>query len=71
MFKDKDNDRRNQIVDSKYGVRYENDKFYIGNSPLEIYPNGDIEIQNKLYKGTKGLYELLTFLKKSNFIYYK
>ncbi|KAK9738208.1 hypothetical protein QE152_g10039 [Popillia japonica] len=59
MFDDKEKDRRLQTFDYKYGIRYEQGKFYIGNSPIDIYPNGDIEIKNKIYTGTKGLYELL------------
>lgn len=52
-------DDMNQF-DHKYGVRHNptTEKFYIGDSQLQIEgPN--IVVKNKLYKGTRGLYELL------------
>lgn len=54
--------------DHKYGVRHNPDteKFYIGNSQLKINGSNFI-IQNKVYKGTKGLYELLFKKRPKNF----
>jgi conjugal transfer/entry exclusion protein len=48
------------VFDRKYGVRYDasSQSFKVGNSKLSIL-NNDLIIENKTYKGTKGLYELL------------
>jgi hypothetical protein len=48
------------VFDHKYGVRYDasSQSFKVGNSKLSIL-NNDLIIENKTYKGTKGLYELL------------
>jgi hypothetical protein len=56
------------IFDHKYGVRYDksSESFKVGNSKLSIL-NQDLIIQNKTYKGTKGLYELLFKKVPSNY----
>lgn len=58
------NESENKDYDRKYGVRLDTttEKLKIGNSTLSIV-DSDIVVQNKRYKGTPGLYELL-FLKK-------
>jgi len=58
--------RKNNITDSTYGLRREDDKFYIGNKEVEI-ANDDIVIDDKFYKGTKGLWELLTLKEPINY----
>ena len=50
---------RSSIIDTTYGIRIEDNKFYIGNEDVAI-ANDDITIEDKDYKGTKGLWELLT-----------
>jgi len=48
-------------VDKDYGVRRDVDgKFRIGNSVVKIDQDSDVIIQGVHYKGTKGLFELLT-----------
>lgn len=46
--------------DKKYGIRHDAiaEKFYIGDSQINI-DGPDLVVQNKRYKGTPGLYELL------------
>ena len=34
-------------------------KLYLGNAEMEILSNGDIQIHNEIFEGTKGLYELI------------
>jgi hypothetical protein len=47
--------------DFQYGIRFDPvlNKFYIGNSPVEIKDDADLVIGNVTYKGSPGLYELL------------
>lgn len=46
--------------DHRYGIRLdpETEKFYIGDSQMHI-DGSDVIVQNKRFKGTQGLYELL------------
>lgn len=50
---------KSSLTDTTYGIRREENKFFIGNKEVEI-ANDDISIDNNIYKGTKGLWELLT-----------
>ncbi|EDO33833.1 predicted protein, partial [Nematostella vectensis] len=43
-------------------------QFYIGNSPITIRGD-DVTVGDKTYKGTPGLWELLTMAKPNNSIY--
>jgi hypothetical protein len=43
-----------------YGLRKVGDKFYIGNSVVTVDKDINFHIQNKRFKGTRGLWELLT-----------
>lgn len=52
-------------TDTTYGIRREDSKFYIGDKEVEIDAN-DVIIGNKTYKGTKGLWELLTLKRPTN-----
>ena len=48
-------------VDKDYGKRRDVDrKFRIGNSVVTIDPDSNVVIQGVTYRGTKGLFELLT-----------
>lgn len=47
------------LTDTTYGIRRDDNKFYIGNKEVEI-ANDDISIGDKIFKGSKGLWELLT-----------
>lgn len=54
------NASKTNLTDNNYGIRSENGSdLWIGNSPITIEIN-DIIFQNKKYKGTQGLWELLT-----------
>ena len=46
-------------VDKTYGIHYENNQPYIGNKKINIESN-DIIIDGERYKGTNGLWELIT-----------
>lgn len=54
------NEEKKREFDHKYGIRFDPvlEKFSIGNSQL-LFKGSDIVVQNKTYRGTKGLYELL------------
>lgn len=53
-------DERQRLMDHTYGVRHVNNKWMVGDTPLEIDQNDDdFYIGEKKYKGTPGLYELL------------
>ena len=53
-------------VDKTFGLYAENKKFKIGNKPVTIKDN-NIEIENKTYIGTPGLWELITSHKPEKF----
>jgi len=48
------------ILDAEYGLRKVGDRFFIGNSDVSVDTNSDFYIRNKRFKGTRGLWELLT-----------
>lgn len=52
--------------DQTFGVRIENGKFYIGDKQIEVVDN-DIFIDNKPYKGTSGVWNLLMMKKPDDF----
>jgi hypothetical protein len=55
-------------VDTTFGIHSKNGIFYIGEKPIEI--EGDnVLIDRTYYKGTPGLWELLTMAKPNNTIY--
>jgi hypothetical protein len=48
-------------LDREYGIRRDPDgQFLVGNLKIEIDKDSNIFIANKLFKGTKGLFDLLT-----------
>lgn len=51
-----------RFLDQTYGIyRDENDgSFMIGNSPVEVDGQSNVIIQGNVYRGTQGLWELLT-----------
>src|SRR5436190_17417050 len=53
---------KEQIADHTYGLRYDNMAYKIGNKIVEI-KNNDIIIDDTHYKGTQGLWELITLKK--------
>jgi len=48
------------ILDADYGLRKVGDRFFIGNSDVTVDMKSDFYIKNKHFKGTRGLWELLT-----------
>ena len=44
----------------KYCIRKDGDKFKIGDSAVLVVQDGDITIKEKQFRGSKGLWELLT-----------
>ena len=48
------------ILDAEYGLRKVGDEFFIGNSDVTVDKYSDFYIRNKHFKGTRGLWELLT-----------
>jgi len=51
---------KGRFLDTQYGVRKEGNIFMIGDSPLLVDTSGDITIKDRVFKGLKGLWELLT-----------
>jgi hypothetical protein len=47
--------------DKIFGICYDSDRFYIGNKNSEVIIDGnDLSINNEKYRGTHGLWKLLT-----------
>ena len=46
-------------VDQTYGIYSKNRRFYMGNKPI-IIENNDIRVDNIVYEGTPGFWELIT-----------
>lgn len=57
---------KNNTTDTTYGLRRDGTKFFIGNKEVQI-ANDDIIIDDKVYSGTRGLWELLTLKRPSEY----
>ena len=55
-------------ADTTFGIYSKNGSFYIGDRPITI-EGDDITVGNTSYKGTPGLWELLTMAKPDSSIY--
>jgi hypothetical protein len=51
---------RRGVLDAEYGLRKKGDRFFMGNSDVTVDTNSDLYIKDKHFKGTRGLWELLT-----------
>jgi len=51
---------KKHFLDTQYGVHKDGDMFMIGDSPIVVDTDGDITIKERVFKGSKGLWELLT-----------
>jgi len=51
---------KRRFLDTQYGVRKEGDTFMLGDSQVLVDTSGDITIKDRSFRGTKGLWELLT-----------
>ena len=51
---------KRRFLDTQYGVRKGGNKFMTGDSPVLFDTSGDITIKDRVFKGSKGLWELLT-----------
>jgi hypothetical protein len=51
---------RRGVIDTEYCLRKDGEKFFIGNSGVTVDTNSDLYIKGKHFKGTRGLWELLT-----------
>ena len=49
-----------QLLDTQYGIRREGDNFKIGSSTVTMDNMSNITIKGKQFKGTEGLWKLLT-----------
>ena len=56
---------KRRFFDTQYGVRKVGDMFMLRDSPIVVDTSGDITINVRVFKGSKGLWELLT-RKKEN-----
>ena len=50
---------KRRFLDTQYGVRKEGNMFMIGDSPVLVDTSGDTTIKDRVFKGSKGLWELL------------
>jgi len=51
---------KRHFLDTEYGVRKVGDMFMIGDSPIVVGTGGHIKINERVFKGSKGMWELLT-----------
>ena len=51
---------KRSFLDTQYGIRKEGDVFMIGDSQLTVDEDSDITIKGKDFRGTQGLWELMT-----------
>jgi len=51
---------KRRFLDTQYGVRKEGDMFMIGDYPVLVDTSGDISIKDGVFRGTEGLWKLLT-----------
>jgi hypothetical protein len=49
-----------RFLDKQYGIRRDGDSFMIGDSAVTVVSRSEITINDKTFRGTKGLWELLT-----------
>ena len=49
-----------RFLDTQCGIRKEGDTFKIGDSPVLVDQDGDITIKENEFRGSEGLWELLT-----------
>jgi hypothetical protein len=57
---------RHGVLDTAYGLRKVCNKFFIGNSDVTVDANSDLYIKDKHFRGTRGLWELLTRKRVNN-----
>jgi len=48
------------FIHTKYGIRKDGEMFRIDDSPIVVNTSGDLTIKDRVFKGSKGLWELLT-----------
>jgi hypothetical protein len=53
-------DKTSRFLDNQYGIRREGDTVITGNSIVNVNESNDNTIDGKRFKGTKGLWEILT-----------
>jgi len=51
---------KRRVLDTQYGIHKDGDEFKIGDSPMLVDQDGDIMIKENEFRGSKGLWELLT-----------
>ena len=51
---------KRRFLGTQYGVRKDGDMFTIGDSPMVVDTGGVITIKGRVFKGSEGLWELLT-----------
>ena len=51
---------KRRFLDTQYGIRKDGDSFKIGDSPVLVDQDGDITIKENEFRGSEGLWELLT-----------
>jgi hypothetical protein len=51
---------KRRFPDTQYGIRKDGDIFKIGDSPVLVDQDGDITVKENEFRGSEGLWELLT-----------
>ena len=52
--------RSSLFLDTQYGMRKDDKQLIFGDSPVFINPDDNFTIKGNVFKGTEGLWELLT-----------
>ena len=50
---------KKRFLDTQYGFRKDGNMFMIDDSPVVVDTSGDVTIKDRVFKGSKGLWELL------------
>jgi len=49
-----------RFLDTQYGIRRDSEQLMIGDSPVFMNPDANLTIKGRVFRGTVGLWELLT-----------
>lgn len=65
FYVDQYSDKKNSQIDRIFGPKRDRklDKWTLGNKQMNILPSGDIRLDNEVFRGTEGLYNML-FMKQ-------
>ena len=62
-----DEEKRKRMIDTSFGIRYENDEWKIGNKRVLLNPDDSMFLDGESYEGTPGFWSLVTEKDPSNY----